>query len=313
MPKKVRAAVVQDHFVMNDPEGATEHASALMEKAAAKGAELVVFPEAFIGGYPKGSHFGTVVGMRSLEGREEFRRYVKGAIEVPGPWVAHLSERVAGAGVHLVIGVIEREGGTLYCTTLIFTPDGSLSGKHRKLMPTASERLIWGFGDGSTLPVVDSSIGKIGSVICWENYMPMLRTALYGKGVELYCVSTVDDRDQWQATLRHISLEGRCFVLASCPYHLLKHCPPAHRTIQGEDPETVMIRGGSAIYSPLGECLAGPAYDEPNLLMADLDMEEIVRGRYDFDPVGHYARPDVFHLTVDDRPRRAVSYTPDKG
>ncbi len=312
MSRKVRAAVIQDRFVMNDPEAATAHASALIEKAAGKGADIVVFPEAFIGGYPKGSHFGTVVGMRTLEGREEYRQYVKGAIEVPGPWVERLSEKVAAAGLHVIIGVIEREGGTLYCSTLMFSPDGGLAGKHRKLMPTASERLIWGFGDGSTLPVADTPIGKIGSVICWENYMPMLRMAIYGKGVELYCVSTVDDRDQWQATMRHIALEGRCFVLASCPYHQLKHCPPEHRTVQGQDPETVMIRGGSVIYSPLGECLAGPVYGEPTILTADLDMGDIVRGKYDFDPVGHYARPDVFRLSVDDSPRRAVSYTPEK-
>jgi len=220
--------------------------------------------------------------------------------------VSVLSETLSAAGIHAVIGVIEREGGTLYCSTLMFAPDGRLAGKHRKLMPTAAERLIWGFGDGSTLPVIDTPLGKVGSAICWENYMPMLRMALYGKGVELYCVSTVDDRDQWQATMRHIALEGRCFVLASCPYHQLKHCPASHKTIQGQDPETVMIRGGSVIFSPLGECLAGPVYGEPAILTADLDMGEIMRGRYDFDPVGHYARPDVFTLSVDERPRQAV-------
>jgi nitrilase len=303
----VRAAVVQDHFVMHDAKGAVEHASALVRKAAEKGAELAVFPEAFIGGYPKGSNFGTVVGFRSPDGREEFQRYAAGAIEVPGPSVNILSEAVGNAGIHAIIGVIEREGGTLYCSTLIFSPDGRLAGKHRKLMPTAAERLIWGFGDGSTLPVIDTPIGKIGSAVCWENYMPMLRMALYGKGVELYCVSTVDDRDQWQATMRHIALEGRCFVLASCPYHQLKHCPASHRTIQGEDPETVMIRGGSVIFSPLGECLAGPVYGESAILTADLDMGEILRGRYDFDPVGHYARPDVFQLSVDERPKKPVT------
>jgi len=307
MTKTVRAAVIQDHFVMHNSEAAVEHAAALVGKAAEKGADLAVFPEAFIGGYPKGSNFGAVVGMRSPEGRQEFQRYAEGAIEVPGPGIFRLSEAIGDAGLHAVIGLIERERGTLYCSTLIFTPDGRLAGKHRKLMPTAAERLIWGFGDGSTLPVIDTPLGKIGSVICWENYMPMLRMALYGKGIELYCVSTVDDRDQWQATMRHIALEGRCFVLAACPYHQLKHCPPDHRTIQGADPETVMIRGGSVIFSPLGECLAGPVYGEPVILTADLDMGEILRGRYDFDPVGHYARPDVFRLSVDERPKQAVA------
>lgn len=307
MSKIVRVAVIQDHFVMYDSAAAADHASQLMEQAAEKGAELAVFPEAFIGGYPKGSNFGAVVGMRSPEGREEFERYAAGAIEVPGPAVSALSEAAASAGLHAVIGAIERKGGTLYCSTLIFAPDGRLAGKHRKLMPTAAERLIWGFGDGSTLPVIDTPLGKIGSAICWENYMPMLRMALYGKGVELYCVSTVDDRDQWQATMRHIALEGRCFVLAACAYHQLKHCPADHKTIQGEEPETVMVRGGSVIFSPLGQCLAGPVYGEPAILTADLEMGEIMRGRYDFDPVGHYARPDVFRLTVDERPKQAVA------
>lgn len=306
MQKKVKAAVVQDHYVLYDSEAAIDHAAGLMKRAAEKGAEIAVFPEAFIGGYPKGSNFGAVVGMRSPEGREEYERYVKGAVEVPGSSGTALSKAVREAGIHAVIGVIEREGGTLYCSTLIFAPDGLLLGKHRKLMPTAAERLIWGFGDGSTLPVVDSPLGKVGSVICWENYMPMLRMALYGKGVELYCVSTVDDRDQWQSTMRHIALEGRCFVLAACPYHKLKHCPPEHKTIQGEDPETVMVRGGSVIFSPLGECLAGPIYDESAILVAEMDMGEIVRGKYDLDPVGHYSRPDVFSLSVDERPKKAV-------
>jgi len=307
MNKTVRAAVIQDRFVMHDATAAVKHAAALIREAAAKAAQLVVFPEAFIGGYPKGSNFGTVVGMRSPDGREEFQRYAEGAIAVPGPGVSLLSEAAGNAGIHAVIGAIERDGGTLYCSTLIFAPDGRLAGRHRKLMPTAAERLIWGFGDGATLPVIDTPLGKIGSAICWENYMPMLRMTLYGKGVELYCVSTVDDRDQWQATMRHISLEGRCFVLAACPYHQLKHCPPGHKTIQGEDPETVLIRGGSVIFSPLGDCLAGPVYGEPVILTADLDMGEIIRARYDFDPVGHYARPDVFQLTVDERPQQAVT------
>ena len=306
MPNTIRAAVVQDHFVMHDREAAIDHASALIGKTAQKGAQLAVFPEAFIGGYPKGSSFGTVVGMRLPEGREEFKRYADGAIEVPGPEVQILSEAVADAGLHVVIGVIERAGGTLYCATLIFAPDGGLLGKHRKLMPTAAERLIWGFGDGSTLPVVDTPLGKVGSAICWENYMPMLRMALYAKGVELYCVSTLDDRDQWQATMRHIALEGRCFVLASCPFHQLKHCPSDHQTIQGNDPDTIMVRGGSVIFSPLGECLAGPVYGESVILTAELDQGEIARGKYDFDPVGHYARPDVFSLAVDERPKQAV-------
>lgn len=306
MKEKVKVAVVQDSFVMHAPEAAIEHTITLLKDAASGGAELAVFPEAFIGGYPKGTSFGAVIGMRSPEGRHEYQRYAQGAITVPGKHVNALSEAIKESGIHVVVGVIEKDMGTLYCSTLIFTPDGKLAGKHRKLMPTAAERLVWGFGDGSTLPVVDSEIGKIGSVICWENYMPMLRMAMYSKGVQIYCASTVDDRDQWQSTMRHIALEGRCFVLASCPYHQLKDCPESHKTIQGESPETVLIRGGSVIYSPLGDCLSGPVYDEKTIIYADLDMGEITRGKYDFDPVGHYARPDVFTLKVDARSKKPV-------
>ena len=304
----VRAAVVQDHPVMRDPETAVAHTATLLKQAADGGAQIAVFPEAFIGGYPKGNHFGAPVGMRMDEGREAYRLYTLGAITVPGPWVDALGEAVRAAGIHAVIGIIEKDLGTLHCATLMFGPDGVLLGKHRKLMPTAAERLIWGTGDGSTIPVIDTPIGKMGSVICWENYMPMLRMAMYGKGIELYCVSTVDERDQWQATLRHIAIEGRCFVLSSCAYLQRKQCPDDHQTVQGNDPETVMIRGGSVIFSPLGECLTGPVYDEQTILFADLDMGDIARGKYDLDAVGHYARPDVFKLIVDERPKNAVSY-----
>lgn len=304
---KFRAAVVQDRFVMQDPGAAVDHAVKLIVRAAGQGAQLAVLPEAFIGGYPKGSTFGAVVGMRSEAGRDEFRRYFEGAIEIPGPYADALAEGVARAGIHAVIGVIERAGGTLYCSTVILGPDGTLLGKHRKLMPTASERLIWGFGDGSTLPVVDTPLGRVGSVICWENYMPLLRMAMYGQGVQIYCASTVDERDQWQASMRHIALEGRCFVLSACPYHRLKDCPPDHHTSQGDDPETVMIRGGSVIISPMGGILAGPVYDKAAILTAELDLDDIIRGKYDFDVTGHYARPDVFSLTVDQRPKEAVT------
>ena len=306
MSRKVKVAVVQDYFVMHNPEAAVEHCITLIREAAAGGAQLVLFPEAFIGGYPKGSNFGAVVGMRSDAGRQEYLDYCRGAVEVPGQQTNGIMKAAAANNIHVIVGVIEKDGGTLYCTTLIISPRGDIA-KHRKLMPTAAERLIWGFGDGSTLPVVDSGIGRIGSVICWENYMPMLRMAMYGKGVEIYCASTVDDRDQWQATMRHIALEGRCFVLSSCPFQQLKHCPGEHKTIQGDSPDTVLIRGGSVIYSPLGECLAGPVYGEKSILLAELDMAEITKGKYDFDPVGHYARPDVFRLEIDTRPKPAVT------
>jgi nitrilase len=162
------------------------------------------------------------------------------------------------------------------------------------------ERLIWGYGDGSTLPVFDTPIGRIGSVICWENYMPLLRTAMYAKNVQLYCVPTADDRDTWQATMRHIAIEGRCFVLSACQYIKRGAFPDDYDAIQGNEADTVLMRGGSLIVSPLGEILAGPNFDQECILTAELDLDDIARGKYDFDAVGHYARPDIFRLSVDE-------------
>jgi nitrilase len=177
---------------------------------------MAVFPEAFIGGYPKGLSFGASLGIRTHAGRKLFHAYADGAISVPGPVTEAIGAIAKSARLTLVMGVIERDGGTLYCTAIYVGPDGELLGKHRKLIPTATERLIWGCGDGSTLEVLPSELGKIGALICWENYMPLLRTAMYAKRIELYCAITVDDRDTWLPTVTQIALEGRCFVLSAC-------------------------------------------------------------------------------------------------
>ena len=221
-----------------------------------------------------------------------------------------LGEAAAAHGAYVVIGVIEREGGTLYCTVLFFGPDGALLGKHRKLMPTAMERMIWGFGDGSTLTAIDSPYGRIGSVICWENYMPLLRMAMYSKNVVLYCAPTADDRDSWIASMRHIALEGRCFVLTACQFLRRKDLPASVRVSLGEAPDAVLMRGGSAIIGPLGQILAGPHYEGETILGAELDLDEIGRSRFDFDVTGHYARPDVFQLTVNEQEMKPVNRKP---
>jgi nitrilase len=293
----VRAAVVQAASVAFDRPRTLEKASDLAADAARQGAKLVVFPEAFVPGYPWGE-------VRTAAERE---RYWASAVEVPGPSVDALGAIARGNRVYLVVGVIERAGGTLYCTVLFFAPTGRYLGKHRKLMPTGPERLVWGFGDGSTLPVFATDVGRIGAVICWENYMPLLRTAMYAKGIELYCAPTADSRDSWVATARHIACEGGCFVLSCNQFCRRRDYPADFATPFGDDPEAVLARGGSCIVDPSGRLLAGPDYDGETILVADLDLDAIARAKFDFDAVGHYARPDVFCLAVNERPTPAVT------
>jgi nitrilase len=304
---RVRAAVVQAAPVAFDVEATLDKAARLTAEAAAPGADLVVFPEAFVSCYPRGITFGATVGARTAEGRAWFRRYWESSVDVPGPATDRLGAIAREHGVHLVAGVIERDGGTLYCTAVFVGPDGALLGKHRKLMPTAAERLVWGYGDGSTLPVIDTAAGRLGAVICWENYMPLLRMAMYAKGVQIWCAPTADARDTWIATMQHIACEGRCFVLSANQFATRADYPADYPLDDdGADPDGVLCRGGSVIVSPLGEVLAGPAFGEEAILRADLDLDRIAEAKYDFDVVGHYARSDVFTLQVDERPRPPV-------
>ena len=299
-------AVVQAAPVVFDRERTLEKVRDLTADAARRGAQVVQFPEAFVSGYPKGSTFGSVVGTRSMEGREEYRRYWDSAVDVPGPATDALGQIARDSKVHLVMGVIERDRGTLYCTALFFAPDGSLMGKHRKLMPTGCERLVWGFGDGSTMPVFDTPHGRMGAVICWENYMPLMRAAMYAKGIEIWCAPTADSRDTWIASMQHIAIEGRCFVLSCNQFTRRSDFPADFPCTLGDDPQTVISRGGSCIVNPFGEIIAGPNFEDEAILTAEIDRAEVVRGKFDFDAVGHYARPDVFRLTVDERKRSPV-------
>lgn len=285
-----------------------EKAGDLAADAARRGARLALFPEAFVSAYPRGLDFGATVGARTAEGREQFRQYWDSAIDVPGPHVDTLARTAQASGLHVVIGVVERDRGTLYCTVLFFAPDGRYLGKHRKLMPTGSERLVWGFGDGSTMPVFETDLGRVGAVICWENYMPLMRAAMYGKGVEIYCAPTADGRDTWLPTLQHIALEGRCFVLSANQFARRRDYPAAYPSAFADDPETVISRGGSCIVGPLGRVLAGPDFTGETILTANIDRADIVRARLDFDAVGHYARPDVFRLVVDEAPKTPVAF-----
>ncbi len=302
-----RMAVVQASPVVFDRERTLQKVASLARDAAQKGARLVLFPEAFVAAYPRGLDFGAVVGSRSEQGRDDFRRYWESSVDVPGPAVDELGEIARRNGIYLVIGVVERDRGTLYCTVLFFAPDGTFLGKHRKIMPTASERLVWGFGDGSTMPVFDTPLGKLGAVICWENYLPLMRAAMYAKGIEIYCAPTADPRDSWIASMRHIAVEGRCFVLACNQFNRRRDFPADYRAAFKDDPETVVTRGGSCIVDPFGNFLAGPNTEGEAILVAEIDRAQIVRGKYDLDVVGHYARPDIFELRVDERPKNPVT------
>ncbi len=308
---QIRAAVVQAAPVGFDREATLGKVEALVSRAVGDGAELILCPEAFVSAYPAGLDFGARVGSRTPEGREMYRRYFESAMDVPGSDTERLGELCREKGTDLVLGVIERDGGTLYCSVLYFGRDGSLLGKHRKLVPTACERLVWGRGDGSTLTVVDMGGTRVGAAICWENYMPLYRTTLYAKGVQIYCTPTVEDRDVWQATVRHIAVEGRCFVLNAVQYACRRDYPADYPSEFGEDPDALMIRGGSCIVDPFGQVLAGPVYEEEVVLLADLDLDQIPRGKYDLDSVGHYSRPDVFQLRVDERPQ-GIAFDPER-
>jgi nitrilase len=289
-----RAAVVQAPGVLGDTEAAITHFDALLARAAATEASLVVFPEAFIGGYPKGQTFGATVGERTADGRALFARYRHGAIDLRSPAYDRLRRAAARSGAHVVVGVIERANGTLYCTALLLAPDGTQLARHRKLIPTGTERLIWGSGTEADIVVTDTDLGRVGMAICWENYMPLYRTALYEQGVQIYCAPTVDARDTWTATMRHISVEGRCYVLSANQYAVPSDYPPDFpvSTVDG-----VTIRGGSCILDPYGTFLSPATLDKQTILTADLDPAALDGAYLDLDVTGHYSRPDLLRLT----------------
>ena len=304
--KTVRVAVVQAAPVVFDLEKTLEKAIGLIREAAEKGANIVVFPETFIPGYPRGLTFGFNIGARTMEGRKDFQRFHDNCVAVPGPEVDILGKAAAENNVYLAMGITEKDGnnidGTLHCCMLFFGPDGTFLGRHRKLKPTGSERYIWGQDDGSTLTVVDTPYGQMGALICWENYMPLARAAMYQKGIKLYLAPTADQRDTFQCTLRHIAIEGRCFVIC-CNQYMEKSMYPTdlygYAEI-GAQPD-VMCRGGSCIINPFGEYVAGPAFGGEEILVADLDLDQITQGKADFDCIGHYARPDIFELIVHEK------------
>jgi nitrilase len=261
--------------------------------------DLVLFPEAFLPGYPRGLTFGAVVGSRSQEGRELYARYHQNALSTGDDRFKELQKMAAEMKADLAVGVVEKEdkSGTLYCTLLYFGSDGTYLGKHRKLKPTGSERLIWGEGDGSTMPAFDTGFGIYGGLICWENYMPLARMAMYQQGIQIYLAPTADCRDSWQTTLQHIAAEGRCFVLG-CNQLITRDAYPDDILTMIPDHTTLSSSGGSVIIGPGGKVLAGPLLNAEGILYADLDLKEVIKGKYEFDVAGHYNRPDVFAFHV---------------
>ncbi|MFF2908373.1 carbon-nitrogen hydrolase family protein [Paenibacillus sp. NPDC057934] len=308
---QVKVAVVQAAPVLFDKASAMDKIAVTAKEAAAQGAKLIVYPEVFIPGYPRGLSFGARVGSRTVDGRKNWERYWASSIDIPGPDTQVLCDLARELGVYLVIGAVERDHefsrSTLYNSMIYIGPDGELLGKHRKLVPTGSERLLWGVGDGSTLPVIDTPFGRIGGLICWENYMPLARMSMYAQGIDIYIAPTADARETWQSTIRHIACEGRCYVI-SCNQFATKASYPAdlagHQDLK-EDAE-ILSRGGSAIVGPLGEYVTEPLYDEEGILYATLDLSQVVQSRFDLDVVGHYNRPDIFQLTVNTQKQDAV-------
>ena len=296
-----KVAVVQASPVLFNKEATIDKTVDLILTAGRAGANIVVFPETFIPAYPRGFTYGFVVGSRTMEGRQDWKIYYDNSILVPSPDTERIGKAAKEANAYVCVGVTERDtvNFTLYCTYLYFDPAGTLVGKHRKIKPTGSERLIWGEGDGSTLTAIETEYGVIGGLICWENYMPLARVAMYQKGVSIYLAPTADAREEWQATMKHIALEGRCFVVG-CNQYVTKSMYPEGFHYQHElekCPENI-CPGGSVVIDPFGKTMAGPVWDREEILYAVLDMEKVPMSRLDFDPVGHYSRPDLFQFSV---------------
>lgn len=322
MPTLLRVGVAQTASKNFDFEATLQRFRALVEEAAAAGVQFLLFPEAFFGGYPKHTNFGAVVGLRGDQGRRDFAKYFAGAIAIPSPEADAIAQVSRDTGVALATGVIEKGGSTLYCSVLYVDPVVGIVGKHRKLMPTASERLIWGNGEGSeenlraqTVHLANGETLTVGGGVCWENMMPLLRYHYYKQGIQLYTAPTVDARENWLHSMVHIAMESRCFVLSANQFATTADFPPWHQEVMRESlvrtssggsaletaalaDDVEIISGGSCIISPLGEVLAGPLRQKQGILTAEIDLDDLVGARFDLDPTGHYARSDVFSLNV---------------
>jgi nitrilase len=299
----VTVAAVQATPVFLDREATTEKACALIKEAAGNGAELIVFPESFVPAYPD-----WVWRTPAWSDAELVRRFYANAVTVPGPEIQRIGEAAAETSAYVVMGVNEIEGGTLYNTLVYLGPDGNVAQRHRKLMPTGGERSVWGMGDGSELGVVHTPFGVVGGLLCWENYMPLARAAIYAQHCDIYVAPTWDNSSSWIATLRHIAKEGRQFVIGVAPLLRGSDVPEDLRGAIYGDETDWMSRGFTTIVAPGGAIIAGPVSEREEIVYADLDIAAVHEQRRMFDPVGHYARPDVFTLHVDTRAKHAVVF-----
>jgi len=300
---KVNVCLIQDSPIFFNKEKTIEKIKELTIKYAADGSQLIVFPESFIPGYPRGLTFGATVGNRTDDGRKIYAEYHKNSFDINSDDLKILEELSKSQNIYLVIGVTEKQStnGSLYCSMLYISPKAGLMGVHRKIKPTGSERIVWGESDGKDLVSFNTEIGKLGGLICWENYMPLARVAMYKQAVQIYIAPTADQRETWPSTMRHIALEGRCFVLGCNQYFEKSMYPDKYRSLVESEPE-IICRGGSIIVAPSGKIIDGPLFDKAGALQAVIDLDEIILSKLDFDPVGHYARNDIFDFKVLNQP-----------
>ena len=299
-----KIALVQAAPVMFDKKLGVEKTVKLIEEAAEKNVDLIVFPELFIPGYPYGMTYGFTVGSRNEKGREDWKVYYDNSIVIPGEETDILGKAAKAAHAYVSIGVSERDltTGTLYNSNIFFSPEGELVGVHRKLKPTGSERVVWGDANKGYFPVVDTPWGNMGSLICWESYMPLARVALYDKGITLYISPNTNDNPEWQATIQHIAIEGHCYFINSDMY-FTKDMYPKDLNCQDEIDKLsdIVCRGGSCIIDPYGHYVTEPVWDKEEIIYADLDMQKVPMSRMELDACGHYARPDVLELIVHEK------------
>lgn len=290
--------VVQATPVFFDITRTIDKLETLVVDGARQGCQFLLFPESFIPGYPRKFTFGASIGLRTDAGRELYKTYWQNSLQLPSPELSRLEQIARDNDVYMAIGVTERDSlnGSLYCTLVYISPTEGYLGKHQKIKPTGVERLVWAEGTGNdSLKTFNTTVGRMGGLICWENYMPLARMRIYQQAPQLYLAPTADARPSWPATLQHIACEGRCFVLGCNQYFTRNDYPEDYQPMLTDD-ELILSRGGSAIVSPQGEFVAGPLWDEEGILIADLDLDEVMKSKLDFDVIGHYSRPDLFNF-----------------